>query len=234
MDDRVRGLAQPLWESAARPYGMAMDFWLMAEQMVLEAAAATSRIQAGMFAVPPLPDAVEGLPESVPVARVRELARCMWEAAGRQYGMAQDFWLAAEKHVLAMVRASASLTDAKQETDRLAAELAKLPPESYLERVRLLAYFTWEASGRRYGEALDYWLRAEQQILNLMSAAVETPSGGAVAASSPRTLPAMVVDSSPAAGNGSAALARPAERAEGPAARTPARPRRPAGAKARA
>ena len=45
----------PSGNSAARPYGMAMDFWLMAEQMVLEMMAATARMQDKATSAPPLP-----------------------------------------------------------------------------------------------------------------------------------------------------------------------------------
>ncbi len=42
-------------------------------------------------------------------ARIREAAYLMWESAGRQHGMAVDYWLAAEHHVLSTVEAAASL-----------------------------------------------------------------------------------------------------------------------------
>ena len=108
VEENIRKLAQPLWESAARPYGMAMDFWLMAEQMVLELMTVTARMHDKATSAPPLP-LMDELPSAVPVGKVRELAECMWESAGRQYGMAQDYWLSAERHVLAMMRAAAAL-----------------------------------------------------------------------------------------------------------------------------
>ena len=90
VEDHIRTLAQPLWESAARPCGMALDFWLMAEQMVLEMMAATARAQDKALSPPPLPSPGE-LPSAAPIAKVRALAECMWESAGRQYGITQDF-----------------------------------------------------------------------------------------------------------------------------------------------
>lgn len=169
LDERIRGLAQPLWESAARPYGMAMDFWLMAEQMVMEMMTATARLQSKVASPPPPP--LGELPEGMPVARVREMAECMWESAGRQYGMAQDFWLAAERHVLAMLRVTAF--PARDEKNAWAAEVAGLSPAAYLERIRLMAYYYWEAAGRHYGQALDCWLQAERDMLKIMSSATE-------------------------------------------------------------
>jgi hypothetical protein len=171
-EENIRGLAQPLWQSAARPYGMALDFWLMAEQMVLEMMAATARIQDTAFRPPPPPLAGEELPTAVPVGKVRALAECMWESAGRQFGMAQDYWLSAERHVLTMLRAATSLPSDNEVQPR-AVELFALEPTAYLERIRLMAYNYWEAAGQRYGQALDYWLRAEREILNTMATAAE-------------------------------------------------------------
>ena len=187
-EERIRGLAQPLWESAARPYGMAMDFWLMAEQMVMEMVTATARLQ-NKAASPPQPPLGE-LPEGMPVARVREMAECMWESAGRQYGVAQDFWLAAERHVLAMLRVAAF--PSRDDKNAWAVEVANLSPSAYLERIRLMAYQYWEAAGHRYGQALDSWLQAERDMLKMMSTATEggtepsAPSDGVSPAGAPK------------------------------------------------
>jgi hypothetical protein len=173
VEENIRKLAQPLWESAARPYGMAMDFWLMAEQMVLEMMAATARMQDKATSAPPLPS-IGALPSAVPVERVRELAECMWESAGRQYGMAQDYWLSAERHVLAMMRAATALpAPGSLNSNARTAELLNLSPSAYLERIRSMAYDYWEAAGRGYGRALDYWLQAERNMLSMMAAEAE-------------------------------------------------------------
>ena len=83
-EEDVGGLAQPLWESAARPYGMALDFWLMAEQMVLEMMAASARIQ----------DAASSSAASNRRRRTSERGSrgkssracgVAWESAGRQF-----------------------------------------------------------------------------------------------------------------------------------------------------
>lgn len=156
-----------------------MDFWLMAEQMVLEAMSATTRLHSTAVSQPPVSPSLGEIPVEAPVARVRELAQCMWASAGRQYGMAQDYWLSAERHVLAMLRAST--TPASREPAAWAAELKTLSPADYLERIRVLAFYYWEAAGRGYGEAMDYWLQAERDMLNAMAAATErgTPLGTA-------------------------------------------------------
>ncbi len=228
LDERIRRLAQPLWESAARPYGMAIDFWLMAEQMVMEVVTTTARLQSKAASRPSPPDGE--LPEGMPVARVRELAECMWEAAGRQYGMAQEFWLAAERHVLAALRASAFPADA--EKPAWPSELAALAPAAYLEHIRKMAYYYWEAAGRGYGQTLDYWLQAERDLLTMMTAATEggdrtsppadgispagAPKGAAptdvpahpTAAATPLPAAAEVVAASPTAARGNAAAGK--------------------------
>jgi hypothetical protein len=206
VEGKIRGLAQPLWESAARPYGMAMDFWLMAEQMVLEVASATARMQNKAVTLPEMPR-VEEPPTAVPVHKVRALAECMWESAGRQYGMAQDFWLAAERHVLAMLRASMPSTGSEASHTR---ELAALSPSAYLDQIRVAAYHTWEAAGQRYGQALDYWLQAEREMLRALTAPIEpaVEQSGTPAAESQQSEPAAA--SSPGiAAEGEAAPADP-------------------------
>lgn len=167
VEDSIRNLAHPLWESAARPYGMAIDFWLIAEQMVLEMMALTARLQDKALNLPPPP--VINLPCAAPVDKVRELAECMWDSAGRQYGMAQDYWLAAERHVLALARAAAALPGSAA-PDSIAVELNDLSPATYLERIRVMAYYYWETAGRSYGRALDFWLQAERDVLSRLTA----------------------------------------------------------------
>lgn len=217
VEEQIRGLAQPLWESAARPYGMAMDFWLMAEQMVLEMMAVSARMHNKVVSPAP-PLRVNEPPDAVPVDRVKELAECMWDSAGRQYGVAQDFWLAAERHVLAMLRASLRNSDPSA-----VSELAMLSPAAYLERIRVMAYSYWENAGRSYGHALDCWLRAERDMLGLLSA-------GAPATAAADTRPPSPADPPPPAAQAPAApetAEAPAQQAaETPARKAAARPRR--------
>jgi hypothetical protein len=39
--------------------------------------------------------------------RIREIAYLMWESAGRQHGMAMEYWLSAEQEVLSTLQAAA-------------------------------------------------------------------------------------------------------------------------------
>lgn len=41
-------------------------------------------------------------------ARIRDLAYALWESAGRQQGMAMEYWLQAEKEVMTTVQRMAS------------------------------------------------------------------------------------------------------------------------------
>jgi len=45
--------------------------------------------------------------------RIRDLAYLMWESAGRQHGLAMQYWLAAEKEVLGIMLAAAKMVAAK-------------------------------------------------------------------------------------------------------------------------
>ena len=192
-DAQVRELAQPLWESAAQPYGAALDFWLMAEQMVLEAMASGARMQAQ--AVQDAPDRMPGmLPESVPVHRITDLAQCMWKNTERQVDAAQDVWLAAERHVLSLLRAAAT-PERVTPLAKWAEDLVDLPPQAYLERIRTTAYMMWEAAGRQYGNALDYWLRAEEELLGSLAAVARARNEAIDAAALPPAAPAATVKS---------------------------------------
>ena len=133
--DQIGKLADPLKHAAEARYDLAVDFWLMAEQMVLEVMDATTRV-AGLSIkedVPP-PEIDPPLPAVVPTDKIRDLAHCMWDSAGRQYGLALDFWLSAERHVLTMMRAGAlAVLDA---VDRQRSYRAGTPQQISARRVR--------------------------------------------------------------------------------------------------
>lgn len=62
--------------------------------------------------------------------RIREIAYLMWESAGRQHGMAMQYWLSAEQEVLTTIQAAAGrmLPDfAKPDAAALAAAAADAP-----------------------------------------------------------------------------------------------------------
>ncbi len=214
MENRIGELAYPLWESAARPYGMAVDFWLMAEKMVLEVMTVAAKSAEITFRdVAPPPFGEPWPPERMPVERVRELAYAMWESAGRQQGMALDFWLSAQKHVFAMAKASTQGYPFN-EMGALAREYAAMPAHAYLEQVRMSAYALWQAAGGQCDRALDFWLQAEKQLLATLCEeppAAETNVGGPAAATSLTTESASQ-GSGEAVGAGSPQAPTPARR----------------------
>jgi hypothetical protein len=57
--------------------------------------------------------------------RISELAYLMWESAGRQQGMAMNYWLAAEKDILNTVRTAA---EAVIPAEQMAPKAAKAAP----------------------------------------------------------------------------------------------------------
>jgi len=171
VEERIRQLAQPLWLSAGEQYGTAMDCWLMAENMVLETMAATTKIVGAT-----LDTAVSStrqfweIPTEVPTERIRELAQLMWEAAGRQQGATLDFWLAAERHVVTVMRSGMSgPTSENSPGNELVKELLLGSSAAYLDRVRELAHDLWVSAGEEYGRSLDFWLEAERQVLETIA-----------------------------------------------------------------
>lgn len=68
--------------------------------------------------------------------RVRQVAYMMWESAGRQHGMAMNYWLAAERDVIETMQAAAERmipADPPGE-DVPAAATASAPPPRQLEK----------------------------------------------------------------------------------------------------
>lgn len=58
-------------------------------------------------------DAVTEMADGVQ-QRIRDLAYLMWESAGRQHGLAMQYWLAAEKEVLGIKRPPSAPVAGKQ------------------------------------------------------------------------------------------------------------------------
>jgi hypothetical protein len=62
--------------------------------------------------------------------RIREVAYLMWEAAGQQQELAMQYWLAAEKDVMAAMTAAATKLTPKQEAADASAEKETAPRAS--------------------------------------------------------------------------------------------------------
>lgn len=98
LEQDIRHLAYDLWRTAGRDFGQtALDFWVMAEQMIIEITANSVRqTNAATAAVVETATAWPPALRALYVYRVRELARCMWSASTEQRDRSMDFWLAAE------------------------------------------------------------------------------------------------------------------------------------------
>ena len=180
LQDEIRDLAYHMWKSAGEEYGRAFDFWLMAEEMVLEMSAAAGGLaqkSAEATAVN-----IQALPfrlRATYAANVRSLAHAMWETAGQRYGSAVEFWVAADRHMYAIMEQSARTLGSAVGAEQVVAKAFEtFSPEEHLERIRQLAFKIWETAGRPYGTALDHWVEAEQQLLGagVRSADVPVPN----------------------------------------------------------
>ena len=83
--------------------------------------------------------------------------------------------------------------------------------EDIQDRIRETAYLMWESAGRQHGLAMEYWLKAESDMLSTMQAAtakmissMSPGRSGTSAAEPPGTAPATVATTAtaqPAAAN---------------------------------
>lgn len=231
LQDEIRDLAYHMWKSAGEEYGRAFDFWLMAEEMVLEMSAAAGGLaqkSAEATAVN-----VQALPfrlRATYAANVRNLAHAMWETAGQQYGSAVDFWIAADRHIYAIMEQSARTLGSAVGAEKVVAKaFEQFSAEEHLERIRQLAFTIWETAGRPYGTALEHWVEAEQQLLGIRLADVPVPGTETrrkwTAAAEPEAVMEPAREHAVAAPAVEAKKRAPAARAA--KKRAPARPRQP-------
>lgn len=165
IDSQVNNLAYHLWLSAGREYQRAVDFWIMAEQMVRELAVASARLAGSAVEMTEASERAAPAIAARHLQRIQDLAYFMWEAAGAHCGRALDYWIAAERHVTTMMVISGKVShsaDASQnsEPDHFSAD-------AYLKEIRTGAYYMWEKAGREYcGDDLGFWIAAERQVLH--------------------------------------------------------------------
>jgi hypothetical protein len=95
-------------------------------------------------------------------------------------------------------------------------------------RIRELAYLMWESAGRQQGMAMEYWLKAESEVLSTLQAAATHMLPGTTAAKTAKTevksvpsasAPAIAGKSPPVAESPTAAVGAPATAATKAAAR---------------
>lgn len=171
LEHEIRHLAYHIWQTTQDRFGQAVDFWVMAEQMVVELTAASAALakdtlssatEAAMAWPPTL--------RSLYLYRIHQLAHCMWENHAERHERSMDYWLAAEKHVRLLMETAARTAGPNQNTTELIAQaFEKFSPSDYLDQIQKTAHQLWEIGGRPYQSALDFWLAAENQILDLMA-----------------------------------------------------------------
>lgn len=194
---QVNNLAYHLWLSAGREYGRALEFWIMAEQMVWELAVASARLSGSATEVGAAAKRTTPAIAAKYVERIRELACCMWNAAGAEWGRAMDYWIAAERHVTTMLMVPGAMAETfhaePSNTEPLNAGPADAEPwemnvgrnlesvsrhfwaDEYLDAIRADAYYMWEKAGRELGDdPLAFWLAAERQMLGRLETAAVT------------------------------------------------------------
>ena len=171
LEHDIRNLAYDIWRSAEYEFGNALDFWAMAEQMVVEMTADSARrASAATAAVLETATAWPSALRALYLYRLRELAHNMWEAGSEQRDRSLDYWLAAEKHLRLLSESAARTANARMgEDNSLADAFERFSPANYLEQIRQVAYQLWETAGQQYGSALDFWLAAEQKTLDSLT-----------------------------------------------------------------
>lgn len=167
LEHDIRKLAYHIWQTAGREFGQtALDFWEMAERMVIELTADSARRASTATAsafenAATWPSALRALY----LYRVRELARCMWSASTERRDRSMDYWLAAEKHLRLLAEQTAHNAGVRlgREED-LTKTFETFSPTDYLEQIRKTAYQLWETAESQHQSALDFWLAAENRI----------------------------------------------------------------------
>ncbi len=172
INHQINSLAYHLWVSADREYGRALEFWNMAEQMVWELVVGSARLSGSVAEASVAVERKAPAMAANYAQQVRELAYLMWEAAGAQYGRAMDYWIAAERHVMTMMMASAAKNPSADADVSDESPFDQFSPATYLNAIRTAAYYMWENAGRQASaNSLDFWLAAERQVLNQMETA---------------------------------------------------------------
>ncbi len=178
LEPEIRNLAYHLWQSAGNEFGRtALDFWEMAERMVVELTAdSVRRTNAAAASVLGTATAWPSALRALYLYRVRELARCMWSASADQRDRSMDYWLAAEKHLRLLTESATRAAGARLgREEAMATVYEAFSPADYLEQIRKTAYQLWETAGSQYGSALEFWLAAENRFLESLTTSQAAP-----------------------------------------------------------
>ncbi|HRY15206.1 MAG: DUF2934 domain-containing protein [Candidatus Competibacteraceae bacterium] len=172
LEHDIRRLAHDIWRSAGSEFSRtALDFWAMAERMVIEFTADSVRrtntaTAAAVETATNWPLALRALY----LYRVRQLAHCMASASTEQRERSLDYWLAAEKHLRLLTESATRAASALGQEEALTQAFETFSPADYLEQIRKTAYHLWETAESQHHSTLDIWLAAESQILESLAA----------------------------------------------------------------
>ena len=179
LEHDIRYLAYHLWQTAGRDFSQtALDFWAMAERMVIELTAdsirrANAATTTAVENAAAWPSALRALYHY----RVRELARDMWGANAEQRDRSMDYWLAAEKHLRLLTESATRAAGAGLgREEALAKTFETFSPADYLEQIRKTAYRLWETAENQHQSALEFWLAAENRFLESLAAGRTAPA----------------------------------------------------------
>jgi len=179
LEHDIRYLAYHLWQTAGRDFSQtALDFWAMAERMVIELTAdsirrANAATTTAVENAAAWPSALRALYHY----RVRELARDMWGANAEQRDRSMDYWLAAEKHLRLLTESATRAAGAGLgREEALAKTFETFSPADYLEQIRKTAYQLWETAENQHQSALEFWLAAENRFLESLAAGRTAPA----------------------------------------------------------
>ena len=182
LEHEIRTLAYHIWQTAGRDFSQtALDFWAMAERMVIELTADSVRRAntATASAVETAAAWPAALARPVSLSRARTRPRHVG-GQHRATRPALDYWLAAEKHLRLLTESATRAAGAGPE-EALAKTFETFSPADYLEQIRKTAYQLWETAENQQRSALEFWLTAESQFLESLAAggaATAAPNAG--------------------------------------------------------
>ncbi len=181
LEHDIRHLAYHIWQTAGSDFGQtALDFWAMAERMVIELTAdSVRRVNTTTAAAVETATAWPPTLRALYLYRVRELARGMWSASTEQRDRSMDYWLAAEKHLRLLTESAVRTASARLgREEALAKTFETFSPADYLEQIRKTAYHLWETAENQHSSAMDFWLAAENRIMESLTASGAATTSG--------------------------------------------------------
>jgi hypothetical protein len=159
--------ANQMWRATECGSAQALDNWLASEKYVLSLASIARK-----FTGAAIPDekSLSRLSQAFsPYAYLRSvqlLAAQMASDSGQQPASHGDYWLSAERYVVALVVSSSNMAKSLPDAiDTLTTTFRDLSPLERLQRVRNEAFLLWCGTGADWADPLPFWLDAERKYL---------------------------------------------------------------------